>query len=96
MARKRMTEELLNGRLDTENQNGREVQQQQEWKTKTPIAGSKTKKKTAEKGSSSEKQREHVAEQRKEKVQWPKANSPAWEQWDKDMTEILNTQSTTP
>ena len=48
MARKRMTEELLNGRLDTENQDGKEVQQQQAWKTKTLNADSKTKKKTTE------------------------------------------------
>ena len=100
LARRRMTEELLNGRLDTASWKGGEVQQQQASSTrkaKSSTAGSKTKKKkTTVEHSSSDERREHDSEGRKEKVQWPRANSSAWEQWDRDMTEILKTQSTTP
>ena len=96
MARKRMTKELLNGKLFTGSGKGKDVQQDQvssKWKTKKTT---KSKKKMEEERSSSEKPKEPEAGKRKEKVQWPKANSSAWEQWDKEMTELLKTQSSTP
>ena len=96
MARKKMTQELLAGKLDAGSRKGREVQQDKvssKWTTKKT---SKPKKKITVEHSRLEKAKEPEAERRKEKVQWPKANSPAWEQWDKEMTELLKTQSTTP
>ena len=96
LARKRMTQELLYGQLCTGSGKGRDLQLNQvnsKWATKKTA---KPKKKSTVERSSSDKAKEPEGGRRKEKVQWPKANSSVWEQWDKEMTELLKTQSTTP
>ena len=102
LARMRMTEELLNGKLDPE-YGKRRNQEQSSRKTKTKSIGKGKKKCSKPKqgaklvgASTCDKAGTKEKDGRKEKVKWPKANSTAWEEWDKDMTEILKTQSTTP
>ena len=101
LARKRMTEELLNGKLDPEHGKRRNPEQSsRKRKTKNIVKGNKGRR--SKQGAKSEgvstcdKAGDKEKDGRKEKVKWPKANSTAWEQWDKDMTDILKTQSTTP
>ena len=103
LTRKRMTEELLNGKLDPE-YGKRRNPEQSSMKRNTKDIGKGNKKK----GSKSKQGAKLVGpstcdnagakkmDGRKEKVKWPKASSKEWEQWDKDMTEILKTQNTTP
>ena len=105
-ARKRMTEELLNGRLEPESVKRVDLQQgkaSSKWKTKTGSTKSRNAKTSSGKQKEtttedSKKVHEKTAENicRKEKVQWPRANSSAWAEWDKDMTELLRPQNTTP
>ena len=91
-AREQMTEELLEGRIQREE--GVSQSRQQE-KREVKKKESKQKQQKASKVKAEKKEGADVKD-RKERIDWPKANSQEWEKLDETLSEILKVQSSAP
>ena len=85
-ARERMLEELLQGRLLQEEQTVKKKESERKKEESKP----KPRKVENKKKSKAE------DTDRKERIDWPKANSPEWENLDETLSELLGAQSSAP
>ena len=95
-ARKTMTMELLEGKLQPQEQRREAQTEERELKRGR-------KQKTEEKRETKKSHKEEVKEEKnttgdgsKERINWPKANSKEWERLDEDLTAVLKAQSSSP
>ena len=93
-ARKAMARELMRGRLDPRwVVQGRDSTARPEKKKKK--SGGK-KQEYAGTENKADKGKRERCEDRRERVNWPKANSKEWEEWGESVAEVLRTQNLTP
>ena len=89
-ARERMTAELLQGRLQKEELRSQYAEKKEPEKKKIQKSKSKPRKAEAKKKERTEET------DRKERINWPKANSQEWVQLDETLSEVLKAQSSAP
>ena len=89
-ARERMTVELLQGRLQKEELRSQYAEKKEPEKKKIQKSKSKPRKAEAQKKEKTEET------DRKERINWPKANSQEWVQLDETLSEVLKAQSSAP